>query len=205
VDFGLRNEVFSQATFRNPQSTIRNPKSYLNLRSYKMKIVQLFLVSTLFFATTNSVQAQKIGHLNSGNMLEKMPDVLKADSVLVLYRKSLSDQIELLQKMFEPRAKQFIQDRKAGTLAPAEEKRQGEQLAKEEEQIRREAQEAEQKINAKRQALLQPIIDKINKAIQLVGKENKYDYIMDTASGSMLFVTESEDVAPLVKKKLGLN
>jgi outer membrane protein len=170
-----------------------------------MKIVQLFLVSTLFLALTTSVQAQKIGHLNSGNMLEKMPEVLQADSVLVLYRKSLADQIELLQKMFEPRAKQFIQDRKEGKLSPAEEKRQGEQLAKEEEQIRREAQEAEQKINAKRQSLLQPIIDKINKAIQAVGKENKYDYIMDTASGSMLFVTESEDVAPLVKKKLGLN
>jgi outer membrane protein len=107
--------------------------------------------------------------------------------------------------MFEPRAKQFIQDRKEGKLAPAEEKRQGEQLAKEEEQIRREAQEAEQKVNAKRQALLQPIIEKINKAIQLVGKENKYDYILDTASGAMLFVSESEDVAPLVKKKLGLN
>jgi outer membrane protein len=170
-----------------------------------MKIVQLFLVSTLFLALTTSVQAQKIGHLNSGNMLEKMPEVLQADSVLVLYRKSLADQIELLQKMFEPRAKQFIQDRKEGKLSPAEEKRQGEQLAKEEEQIRREAQEAEQKINLKRQSLLQPIIDKINKAIQAVGKENKYDYIMDTASGSMLFVTESEDVAPLVKKKLGLN
>jgi outer membrane protein len=170
-----------------------------------MKMVQLFLVSTLFFATATSVQAQKIGHLNSGNMLEKMPDVLVADSVLVLYRKSLSDQIELLQKMFEPRAKQFIQDRKEGKLSPAEEKRQGEQLSKEEEQIRREAQDAEQKINAKRQTLLQPIIEKINKAIQAVGKENKYDYIMDTASGSMLFVTESEDVAPLVKKKLGLN
>jgi outer membrane protein len=169
-----------------------------------MKIVQLFLMSTLVCALSHSVQAQKIGYLNSGNMLEKMPEVLKADSSLALYRKSLSDQIELLQKMFEPRAKQFIQDRKEGKLSPSEEKRQGEQLSKEEEQIRRGAQEAEQKVNAQRQALLQPIIEKINKAIQAVGKENKYDYIFDTASGTMLFTNEKEDVAPLVKQKLGL-
>lgn len=53
--------------------------------------------------------------------------------------------------------------------------------------------------------LLQPIMDKAHKAIQDVAKENSFTYIFDMNSGAILYASEtSEDILPLVKKKLGI-
>jgi Skp family chaperone for outer membrane proteins len=37
-----------------------------------------------------------------------------------------------------------------------------------------------------------------------VAKEKGYDYILDTGLGMVLYASDSEDILPLVKKKLGL-
>jgi outer membrane protein len=58
-------------------------------------------------------------------------------------------------------------------------------------------------IGQRRQALLAPVISKLNTVIVEVGKENGYSFIFDVSSGSMLYVTESDDVSPLVAAKLG--
>ncbi|HMT77630.1 MAG TPA: OmpH family outer membrane protein, partial [Saprospiraceae bacterium] len=59
-------------------------------------------------------------------------------------------------------------------------------------------------IGQRRQALLAPVINKLNTVIVEVGKENGYSFIFDVSSGSMLYVTESDDVSTLVAAKLGL-
>ena len=58
----------------------------------------------------------------------------------------------------------------------------------------------------KKQAdLLQPIIDKANQAIQSIGKEKGFTYIFDVSAGAVVFFSsDSEDVMPLVKAKLGI-
>ena len=53
--------------------------------------------------------------------------------------------------------------------------------------------------------LMQPIMDKALNAIKEVGKENGFSYIYDMSAGIILFAADNtEDVLPLVKKKLGL-
>ena len=52
---------------------------------------------------------------------------------------------------------------------------------------------------------MQPIMDKALNAIKAVGKENGFTYIFDMSQGGILFNADNtEDVLPLVKKKLGL-
>jgi len=51
----------------------------------------------------------------------------------------------------------------------------------------------------------QPIYEKANNAIQEVAKENKFTYVFDLAARSIIYFSEdSENVLPLVKKKLGI-
>lgn len=46
---------------------------------------------------------------------------------------------------------------------------------------------------------------KATNAIKEVAKENGFTYIFDMSSGAILFASEtSEDILPLVKKKLGI-
>ena len=59
-------------------------------------------------------------------------------------------------------------------------------------------------LTQRRQALLAPVLDKLNDAIVAVGKEKGYSFIFDVSGGSMLYVTEADDVSALVASKLGL-
>ena len=65
-------------------------------------------------------------------------------------------------------------------------------------------QSAEQRLQEKEKELLQPIIDRAKQAIADVAKENGYSYIFDVSAGALLYQPESDDILPLVKKKLGL-
>jgi outer membrane protein len=51
---------------------------------------------------------------------------------------------------------------------------------------------------------MQPILDKVNEAIQSVAKEQGFHYIFDANSGVILYADESTDVTNLVKAKLGI-
>jgi outer membrane protein len=64
---------------------------------------------------------------------------------------------------------------------------------------------AQQELQKKEQELLKPIIDKAKKAIEDVCKENGYTYVFDTGTGALLYYPkDSDDILPLVKKKLGI-
>ena len=66
-------------------------------------------------------------------------------------------------------------------------------------------QEVMQKVAKKREDLLRPILDKVDAAVKAVGKENGYGMIFDTSLFNfILSADESEDVMPMVKKKLGI-
>jgi outer membrane protein len=62
-------------------------------------------------------------------------------------------------------------------------------------------QNAQNEIQQKENELLDPMIRRLTKAIEEVGKETGFDYILDTSSGTVLY-KGGEDVTPLVKAKL---
>ena len=63
---------------------------------------------------------------------------------------------------------------------------------------------AQKLLEERQEALLKPIVDRAKKAIEEVGKENGYTYIFDSGIGTVLYSQDSDDIMPLVKKKLGL-
>ena len=56
----------------------------------------------------------------------------------------------------------------------------------------------------KSEDLLKPIRDRIQKAIDDVADENKYDYVFDYSTGFLLYAEKVTDVTSKVKAKLGL-
>ncbi len=49
-----------------------------------------------------------------------------------------------------------------------------------------------------------PILKKAEDAIKQVAKENNYSYVFDMGTGAVIYAQDSDDLMPLVKKKLGL-
>jgi len=65
-------------------------------------------------------------------------------------------------------------------------------------------QSAQQDIQRKQYDLQVPIIEKIQNAINSVGKENGFAYIFDVSQGSVIYTEGGEDVMALVKAELGI-
>lgn len=65
-------------------------------------------------------------------------------------------------------------------------------------------QSAQKQLQDRNEELFKPIVDRAKAAIAEVAKENGYSYIFDSAVGALLYQEDSDDILPLVKKKLGL-
>ena len=152
------------------------------------------------------VGQQKYGHLNFGNLISMMPATKSADSELEAYQKQLIAKGEDMAKKFQEEYGKFVADVQGGNLAPKQQQERQAKLQADQEAIVNYEQEIRQKVQAKRQELLQPIVGQAEKAIAEVAKENGYVMIFDTSSfNAILFTREADDVMDLVKAKLGLN
>jgi outer membrane protein len=65
-------------------------------------------------------------------------------------------------------------------------------------------QSAQKDISDKQTELITPFVDKAKKAIKDVAKEGGYAYILNAVEDILLYSEGGEDVAPQVKKKLGI-
>jgi outer membrane protein len=164
---------------------------------------KITLLTALFGTFISASYAQnKFGFINSRELLEVMPEVKKADSSLQIYAKSFQDQLESMSKEYESKVKDFQANEKTMNEAVKEVKvKEVQQLQERMETLQQSAQE---KTSKKREEMYNPILEKADKAIKDVAKENKYDYIFDASGGAILFAKDSDNVLSLVKTKLGI-
>ncbi len=151
-----------------------------------------------------SLQAQKFGFLNSALLLEELPEVKAANSSLQTFQEMKQKQgrakVEALQMKYQDLQKK----EKAGELSPKQLSEQAEILKKEEEEIGKLEQQIAAELQEKKQTTLQPILDKVNKAIADVAKEMGLAYVFDSTAGTLLYADDKLDVSDAVKVKLGI-
>lgn len=166
-----------------------------------MKKIVLMIACGLLIGNVAFSQT-KFGHINSAELLKSMPDVTKAETEIQAYAKTFQDQLQAMAKEYEKKIQDYQAAEKTMTEAMKEVK--AKEIKDLEGRIESTNQSAQEKVEKKRQDLLQPIIDKADKAIKTVATEKGYDYIFDTSSGALLHVKASDDVMTLVKAKLGI-
>jgi outer membrane protein len=162
------------------------------------------LFIALLSAITVGTQAQKFGFLNSAALLDELPEVKAANTSLQTHQEMLQKkgraQVELLQADYQ----KLAQKEKAGELAPKQIQAEADALKKREEEIGQLEQKMAQEIQEKKQITLQPILEKVNKAIADVAKEQGLSYVFDSTAGTLLYADDKLDVTNAVKTKLGV-
>jgi len=169
------------------------------------------LVAAGLMLTIGSVSAQqKIGHVNSQEILLLMPEYKTANQTLETFVNTKRGE---LQQMDTERQKQITayQD-KYKTLSEANKESVGKELQDMETQIQQIGgriqevqQRAEQEVAQKREEVFQPVFEKAEQAIQAVAKEKGYAYILDISQQSVLYFDGGEDISAAVKTKLGID
>lgn len=160
------------------------------------------LLTLLSIFSINLIAQNKIGFIDSQELLMLMPERKKAEKEVQEFAKSLESQLASMTAEYQ----QSIQDYQSNESTYTDLVKQDKisEITNLEQRIQSFQQNAQESLQAKEQELLEPIISKARKAIDEVFQEGDFTYILDKSIGSILFAKESENILPLVKKKLGL-
>ncbi len=167
-------------------------------RITKQLLLAIALLCTTFYAKAQ----QKIGYINSEELIVSMPEAKKADAEIAAYAKTFQDQLTNMQKELETKYKAYEAGLKTMTDAMKDVKEK--ELTDLQARIQSTQQSAEEKVSQKRQDLLRPITEKADKAIQDVAKEKGYSFIIDASSGALVYATAADNIIKDVKTKLGI-
>lgn len=168
----------------------------------------LAIVALIMSAGTVMAQ-QKIGHINSGVLLQAMPEVKTADATFETFRVSKLNELEAMET--ERQAKIVTYQDKYKTLSEANKEVLGQELESLGQEIQTMSerigeldQKAQEELAQKREELYQPILAKAETAVQAVAKAEGFSYVFDTQNQSLVFFDGGIDITPLVKTRLGI-
>ena len=175
-----------------------------------MKSTLKLLIAVLFIAGGMQLNAQtyKFGHIDSQKLLQTLPEYAKAQETLQAEGKSIQSQMETMQVELNNKYNDYMENEKlpAGDakkwsdIVKADKEKEIQDLQKRFQEFQATAQ---QQMQAKQQELLKPILEKMDKAIKDVARENKFTYIFDVTT-LLFYSEESIDITSMVKTKLGV-
>ncbi|NUM49702.1 MAG: OmpH family outer membrane protein [Flavobacteriales bacterium] len=161
----------------------------------------LFAGLMLFSVASFAQKTQKLGHINSNELLMAMPERTKIQKDLEEYAKQLQSQLQTMEAEWQGKVQDF--KAKEGQMTELIRNTKVKEITDLEQRIQDFQETAQKDLQNKEGELLQPLIDKAKKAIEDVAKENGFTYILDSSVGVLLY-TAGEDILPLVKKNLKL-
>ncbi|CAN5264916.1 hypothetical protein BH09BAC2_BH09BAC2_01160 [soil metagenome] len=159
----------------------------------------LILFSILAFSTTTKAQG-KIGYISADEIMAVMPESAKADTQLNQYQVALYQAYQEKQQTFNESVAKFYKD--SSTMSPQLKEVKRTSLQQQAQELGGEEQRMQNMFEQERQRILAPIQQKLLTAIQVVAKENGYAYILHKES--MVVMPDADNIAGLVKKKLGI-
>jgi outer membrane protein len=169
------------------------------------KLLKINLLVLFLFLVAGNLNGQKFGHVNSGNLLVKLPETKAADEKLKVYRDSLVKIGEARADSLEKDFLEFAKAYQSGEVRPADAQKKQAEFQQRRDELANFEDEVVNMVAVRRQSLLSPILDKVQDAIDEIGKEGNYTMIFDTSIfNTILFAVESNDIEPLVKQKLGI-
>lgn len=162
----------------------------------------LIVAICLSVVSFSNAFAQKIGTVNSQEILYSMPETKAMQGKLQARQTELSKQLEGMYKTYEGKAVELKKNSTGMMDAIYESKVQ--ELSDLEKRIQKFEETAQSEVSKLEQTLTAPILDKAKKTIDEVAKENGYTHVFDVANGSLLVFPDANDITGKVKSKLGI-
>jgi outer membrane protein len=177
-----------------------------------MKFFQSFAIALLFVLVAGAglVQAQtlKLGYTNIELIIANMPETKYAQQELQTHERKLQEQYQVKYSYAQSKQEEAAQKKQQGKLTPDQEKAAIDELKKLEEEIKQFAEESQTSLAKKRETLFGPIIEKVQKAVDDLAKEEGYTYVFNTGTGQggsvLLHAPPQDNITEKVLKKLGI-
>ena len=165
------------------------------------KIILTILVALPLAA---AAQTLKLGHFNSHDVMQSMPEMAAAQTELNAQIKKHDDEYMRIATLSQQAVEEFtaVRDSLPANIADRRQKEMLEQGQK----VQEYAQFADQDLQELQRKLLEPIVVKLNAAVQAVGDAEGMTYIFNIANVDIPYVNEktSIDLTPAIKTRLGI-
>ena len=167
------------------------------------RTIQLLILVVAITLSGNSFAQKsiKIGHFSSTDLIKKMPEGDSAQKEMQKYMTELQTEAETMQKEYDRLVGEYqAKEAQLSEILKQSKQREIQSVGQRFQEFQQSAQEDIQK---KQGELMLAITDKIKAAVAEVAKENKYTYILES-TGILWYAEESEDITPLLIKKLNV-
>ncbi|MEZ3591427.1 MAG: OmpH family outer membrane protein [Muribaculaceae bacterium] len=159
------------------------------------------ILLAIAIALPTFASAQKFGTVNTQTLLEAMPETAAANTQLEAAAKKYEDEFKKLQDEFQKKYTEFQQLEE--TTPQSIKDRRMQELQEQSQRMEQFRSTAAQDIDRQQQTLMQPITEKLQKAIQAVGAANNFTMIFP-AGMSLYNGSDVQDITALVKTELGI-
>lgn len=149
-----------------------------------------------------AVQAQQIAYINYQEVMEVMPELKVVQSKIDTLTQQYEGEFLKMRQEYDNKVKEFQDGEK--TMPESIKEMKYREIMDLQQRIELFQQNIQQELQAKQREYMAPVLEKLKKAIEEVGKENNYLYILDSNAILYLDETNAVNAKDLVKKKLGL-
>lgn len=185
----------------------------------KKQLVMAFAAALLAGGLSAQAQAQatttastagplKLGYTNIDYILAQTPEAKDIQNQLTIQRTQSENELKRMQKELEDKYAAY--EKGAAQMSDVIRKDRETELQSLQTRIQEFGRTAEQSLQAKYQQLVNPVVQKIQKAIDATAKENGYTYVFNLDAGAntipiLLVAPEDNNITELVLKKLGID
>jgi outer membrane protein len=167
------------------------------------KLLKVALVAVCIVFAGNLAKAQtKIGYIAIDQLVDQMPETKAAIANITAYNKQFIDQLTTMNNELQSKGQAYQAQRATMTDAVRTSK-EGE-LADLQKRFQDYQTTAQQQVEAKRNELGKPIIEKVRGAAAQVAKEKGYAYVINSSQTDLIVSPPGDDLMVAVKAKLGL-
>ena len=158
----------------------------------------------LFVGATTSAQTLKFGHIDFQGLISTMPERDVAQKAMAKMQADLESQLSVMQKEYQTKGQEYVALVKQANMTDAIRQAKEADIQSLQERITTFQQQAQENLQKEETKQFQPVVEKARKAIGEVAKEQGMLYVFEVNNVLYFNPTQSTDMMPLVKTKLGL-
>lgn len=158
--------------------------------------------------TTAPAGPLKLGYTNIDYVLSKTPEAKDIQNQLTIQRTQADNELKRMTKELEDKYGAY--EKGAAQMSDVIRKDRETELQGLQGRIQEFGRTAETSLQTKYQQLVNPVVQKIQKAIDAVAKENSYTYVFNLDAGAntipiLLVAPEQDNITELVLRKMGID
>ncbi len=167
----------------------------------------VFIVAMGFcsFVAQAQTTSTKIGYADVDYIFSQMPEAKQIETEMKSLQTQLKNQIEAKAAEFQKKYQDYTQN--INTMLEAVRLNTERELQQLQQNLQKLQEDAQTTVQNKNNQLMQPVYDKMGKAITDTAKENGFNMVLSQQIGGLdvvLYADETTDISDLVLKKMGV-